>query len=102
MYEIGVSGDKTHEYFMREEKEEAEIGLIDEDELDSARLVVGNPGRKKEFWKDTGCSDFVYSVLSKGYEPVFTSLPGKYKEKNNKSWKTHNEFGVELENGRIV
>ena len=38
------------------------------------RALLGALGNKG-FWKETGCSDFVYSVISEGYKPVLDGVP---------------------------
>ena len=43
----------------------------------------------------TGCSRFTESVISEGYKPVLDGVPGKYREKNNASFRNNSEFGVE-------
>ena len=63
-YEVDGADEKSHEIFEDEEKEEDGIGMIEEDELVAAKKVVGNLKRHERFWKDTGFSNFVYSVVS--------------------------------------
>ena len=106
-YEVGHAEDKASEVFEQEEREENEMGVFDEDEMTDDMKVTGNLARYKDYWHNTGCSDFVYSVVTEGYKPVFKETPRYYREKNNKSWEKHNTFGVQAvlklkENGRIV
>ena len=93
--------------FEEEECADNDIGMFAEEELSDDKKVCGNLFRHKDYWKETGCSDFVYSVISEGYKPVFSEAPRRYKEKNNRSWYKNIQFGIQAvlklkDNGRIV
>ena len=44
------------------------------------------------YWKETGASEFVISVIENGHVPQLWDNPEKYEEENNKSYKNERDW----------
>ena len=68
---------------------------VKEDLIEDADSVHDSLERHMDAWREIGASRFALSVISNGYRVPFTSFPCKYGEKNNKSFKDNEKWGVE-------
>ena len=95
LYEVNEVDEVARDLFASEEIMENQMGIIDSDDLGGSVKVVGNLKKHLHYWINTGCSDFVKSVISEGYKSVLSGVPVKYREKNNASFGNHKEFAQE-------
>lgn len=72
---------------------------IEDKVVDTLRTHLG-------YWVETGASAFAQSIIRQGYIPSFESIPSKYEEPNNGSYKKHrlwaNEAVDKLAQARLV
>ena len=59
--------------------------VIFEDDVEAGEKVTSTLKSHYDYWEKTGASEFAKSVIRNGYIPVFSEMPSRYREPNNKS-----------------
>ena len=76
-------------------EEETDVCLMYKEDAKVEEKVHNTLREHVRFWKETGASDFAVSVICNGYVPQMRRNPGKYMEKNNKSYKEERSWANE-------